>query len=330
MTDYKAIFGKKIKFQTSDLTMSTTTEGELFYSDTSSEFKVGVTLEAWASGENMGTARSGFNGQAYGTIDSSLASGGSAATKVVTTEEYDGTDWTSGGNMNTARNQMAGFGLQTAAVAVGGQLPSTNQTQATEEYNGSSWTSVTNTPHHRFTAAGAGVLTAGVVFGGQTAPGGDPGQSTNTNVTLEYDGTNWTSGGNLGTVSQRRGGAGTQTAALAISGDVPTANVEEYNGSSWTEGPNVNTARGNAGASGITTSALFFGGYPNIAHSETYDGSSWTEGPNLGTARYGMVGAGASNTSALAAGGGAGAPSSVTNATEEFQGIVTLKTVTDS
>ena len=44
MTDYKAIFGKKIKFQTSDLTMSTATEGELFYSDSANEFKVGVNI----------------------------------------------------------------------------------------------------------------------------------------------------------------------------------------------------------------------------------------------------------------------------------------------
>jgi len=58
MTDYKTIFGKKIKFQTTDLTMSTATEGELFYSDTDSEFKVGATIGAWASGGNMNNADS--------------------------------------------------------------------------------------------------------------------------------------------------------------------------------------------------------------------------------------------------------------------------------
>tara|TARA_R100001082_G_scaffold60704_2_gene33756 strand:+ start:224 stop:1213 length:990 start_codon:yes stop_codon:yes gene_type:complete len=328
MANYKDLHGFQIKHLSSN--PPAPLEGEIWYNTTTQTLKVAPAISAWASGNNMNTARSGFNGQAYGTKDSSLASGGSATTKVTTTEEYDGTDWTASNNMNTARNQMAGFGIQTAAVAAGGQLQPTNQTQATEEYNGTSWTSVTNTPQHAYTAAGAGILTAGVIFGGQTAPGGDPGQATNTNVTLEYDGTNWTSGGNINTVSQRRGGAGTQTAALAISGDVPTANVEQYDGSSWTEGPNVNTARGNSGASGTTTSALFFGGYPNIAHSETYDGSSWTEGPNLGTARYGCVGAGNSNTSALAAGGGAGAPSSVTAATEEFSQSATVRTVDTS
>ena len=47
MTDYKAIFGKKIKFQTTDLTMSTATEGELFYSDSGKEFKVGINAVSY-------------------------------------------------------------------------------------------------------------------------------------------------------------------------------------------------------------------------------------------------------------------------------------------
>ena len=54
-------------------------------------------------------------------------------------------------------------------------------------------------------------MTAGVICGGVT----------NSNQTFEYDGTNWTAGGNLGTGMDRTdvAGTGTQTAGLVASGD---------------------------------------------------------------------------------------------------------------
>ena len=74
MTDYKTVFGKKIKFQTSDLTMSTATEGELFYSSSGTDFKVGVNIEAWASGGNLPTATKNIRG--CGLQTAALAFGG--------------------------------------------------------------------------------------------------------------------------------------------------------------------------------------------------------------------------------------------------------------
>ena len=52
MTDYKAIFGKKIKFLTTDLS-NAEAEGEIFYSDSAEEFKVAVASAAWSSGSSM-------------------------------------------------------------------------------------------------------------------------------------------------------------------------------------------------------------------------------------------------------------------------------------
>ena len=46
MTDYKAIFGKKIKFLTSDLD-NAEGEGEVFYNNTDDEFKVATRTFAW-------------------------------------------------------------------------------------------------------------------------------------------------------------------------------------------------------------------------------------------------------------------------------------------
>ena len=91
MTDYKAIFGKKIKFLTSDLD-NAEGEGEIFYSDTDSEFKVGVSSGAWHSGASMTTARYGNSGS--GTQTAALSSGGNVGpsdTRTTATEEYNGT-----------------------------------------------------------------------------------------------------------------------------------------------------------------------------------------------------------------------------------------------
>ena len=179
MTDFKTISGKKIKFLTSDLTMSSATEGELFYSDTSKEFKVGVTVEAWTAGGNLTAARKGLAGA--GTLTAGLAFGGTGDTDA--TEEYNGSSWTAGGNLNTARLQVAGAGTQTAGLAIGGNAPPV--TNSSEEYNGTAWTAGGNLTTARGYLAGAGTLTAGLVFGGDEAPG-------NSGKTEEYDGSSWT------------------------------------------------------------------------------------------------------------------------------------------
>ena len=100
----------------------------------------------------------------------------------------------------------------------------------------------------------------------------------------------WASGGSMNTGRGYLGAAGTQTAALAISG-APTppftyvANVENYNGSSWTEIADVNGARHEASGFGTTTAAIYAAGYgPNSLtptertdKTESWNGSSWTE-----------------------------------------------------
>ena len=133
MTDYKAIFGKKIKFLTTDLTMSTATEGELFYSDTDSEFKVGVKVAAWAAGEAMSTAREGTMG--FGIQTAAAAAGGAAAPGVTgATEEWDDTSWTTlSATLGNARQGYCSSGTTTAAVLASNNP--TPLTQKTEEFS---------------------------------------------------------------------------------------------------------------------------------------------------------------------------------------------------
>jgi len=55
-----------------------------------------------------------------------------------------------------------------------------------------------------------GIQTAALTAGGQ--PGGPP--TADINTTEEYDGTSWTSGGNINTARSKLGSSGTQTAGL--------------------------------------------------------------------------------------------------------------------
>ena len=81
-----------------------------------------------------------------------------------------------------------------------------------------------NTVRTRSGGTQAGTLTAGLVFGTPNSPKGQ---------TEEYNGTSWSSGGNLATARSYLAGAGIQSAGLCMGGNTGGAvsNVtEEYNG----------------------------------------------------------------------------------------------------
>jgi len=84
----------------------------------------------------------------------------------------------------------------------------------------------------------------------------------------------WAAGGSLNSNRSYVGGAGTQTAGLAIGGNPATAITESYNGSSWTEVGDLNTARNQSASVGVdNTSALCFGGFSTAATAATEE---WT------------------------------------------------------
>jgi hypothetical protein len=316
---------------------SPSTAGQLFYNSTSGTLKgISLGVAAWSSGGNLSTARASAGNA--GTTTAALAFGGNLQPGTTSsTEEYNGSSWTAGGSMGTARYGANGFGTQTSAVGAGGSpYPGT---AIVEEYNGSSWTAVTSLPSVRQNAMAFGIESNGVVAGGNVG-------STKLSSTLEYDGTNWTSGGTLGTARyQGRGTGASQTAGLAIggstapgpSGDAGGPLTEEYDGSTWTTGGNLNTGRRTAATSGIQTSALAAGGR-NAAgtaynNTELYDGTTWTVAPTMATARSAVVGSLSmpSNSSSLCYGGQTGSYPSITNATEEFTSAqYVAKTLTTS
>jgi hypothetical protein len=137
----------------------------------------------------------------------------------------------------------------------------------------------------------------------------------------------WSSGGNLNTARTTPGGAGSQTAALAIGGmhppGTPLTAVEQYDGSAWTElSANLNTGKREAGSTGTTTSALSFGGNnppPGATETESYNGTAWTEVADLNTGRWAGASLGADNTAAVYA-GGQNAPDPTQNTSETWNG----------
>jgi hypothetical protein len=133
----------------------------------------------------------------------------------------------------------------------------------------------------------------------------------------------WASGVSMNTGRAELGGAGIQTASIAMGGKTPGVDynsiVEIYDGSSWTETGDLNTARkmGGGNGAGTTTAALAFGGRKtpadtNTGETESWNGSAWTEVNDLNTARGQLGGSGATYTAAIAAGGGTPSATAVT------------------
>tara|TARA_R100000008_G_scaffold3242_1_gene2319 strand:- start:972 stop:1988 length:1017 start_codon:yes stop_codon:yes gene_type:complete len=308
MANYKDLHGFQIKHRSSD--PPAPLEGEIWYNTTTQKLKVAPELGAWASGTAVNVGRRSASGVYVGTTTSALFCGGlpnATPTKSDLTEEWDGSSWTESGDLNTGRDSMMVWGVQTAAVSAGGQLPPTAETKATEEYNGSSWSNGEDLPIYRAYGGGTGTLTAGLVCGGATSPDGSPGSSGATNVTNEYDGTDWTTGGTVNTSRYRPGVVGTQTAGLKFMGGNPgyTGPTETYDGSSWTTNPaSVNAGRADLGAVGTQTSALGFGGYkaPSSTHTaevEEWDGSTWSVQSTLSAARASHGSAGVNSSGAF-------------------------------
>ena len=218
--------------------------------------------------------------------------------------------WASGGAVGTGRTTSSA-GTQTANVIMGGQAPP--NTSNVEEYNGSSWSEVNNMPYTAGNLGGTGTQTAALVFGGYY----------NIRTTAEYDGTNWTNTGQLGTGREiMTGGAGIQTAALAIGGYVrePGAvnKVESYNGTSWSDGPNLNVALYGRNGIGIDSAALASGGQTSSQSNavEEYNGSAWS---NVNTRPYAAGSAMGSGTQTAALNYG-GNPSSLLTTTASYDG----------
>jgi len=302
MSDYESIRGTRVKYLTSDPTLNSSTEGQVWYNSTSGTNKALVQIKAWSSGGNLSTARyhSGPATSAPSTAGMVAAgfSNSSPETATNVTEEYNGFSWSSGGNVNTARANLGGAGIQTAALIFGGYSGAPNVGyNLTEEYDGSAWTSGGTLPVNTSLPIGAGTQTAGLSIGGL-----EIGVAALTTTNL-YNGTAWTSTGhNINDDGYGGAGVGTSTAALIMGGDGRVSSVESYDGSSWTAVTNLVSANGRNAGAGTNTFANCFGGSTNPTANQTWDGNTWVSVTGLSTGRARLMGFGTA-TQSVAAGG---------------------------
>jgi len=208
------------------------------------------------------------------------------------------------------------MGSQTAALSTGGKASPTAYSAKTEEYNGSSWSEVEDLPAAISYFVSMGTQTAGLIAAG--AP-------VRRNQSYEYDGTNWSSGGNLNTGRKQGGGWGIQTAALHTGGEKPTvcADTETYDGSSWTEVGDMNTVRANNRGFGVLTDGVIVGGGPEAANTaEEWNGSAWTATNGLNSERQQMAmsGIGVASTAGLIVGGYDNTTTAASAQVEEYNG----------
>lgn len=292
MTNYSDIRGYRVKYLSSDPTLNTSTEGQVWYNSTSGTLKALVKLAAWSSNAPMITGR--FNAGTFGNSDAVVIASGapSVPSPVVTVEEYNGSGWSSASSVTNKRTNIgSNVGLQTSGLIFGGidgSVPS--YSNSTEEYDGSTWTAGGSYPSSSRSQGGAGTQTAGLGFGGF-----NPSYRNDTN---EYNGSTWTASNNLTVASQfSPSSTGLQTAAIyAGSNESPGNNgtAAIYDGTSWTAVSSLNNSSLFMGMSGTQTSALVFAENGNT-RSEKWDGTTWSA--NAATANTAYRSAGSGNNS---------------------------------
>jgi len=208
--------------------------------------------------------------------------------------------WASGGAFPSAQVQLgAGAGTQTAALSVAGYSPPssspfTGAFAGVFKYDGTSWSSHPNNyPTTVYGIWGSGTQTAGLFTGG-AAPG-------NIATTNKFDGTSFTSTGDLNTARRYLASSGTQTASIAAGGYTTTqvAINESFNGSSWTEVNDMNNPRQQHSQTGSSTASLAIGKSPASNIVESWDGTSWTAVSALNNGRQ-ATGAGGTQTYGIA------------------------------
>jgi hypothetical protein len=223
-----------------------------------------------AGGTTSGLGQSSGGG---GTQTAAWISGREPAGPIVATEEYDGSTWTAGGNLNTSSAGSGGCGIQTAASFA-------RRSQDHEQYDGTSWTASTDSPTNRGGTSQAGTQTANIMFGGE-----DPG-GTYLNLTTEWNGSSWTTGGNMIYIGGGfAAGVGPSIDAMQVQGYSPQtspnrmATVSVYDGTAWSNRPSLSTGRGAGGASTASASsgsAITFTGTTGtpVANTEEFNGET--------------------------------------------------------
>ena len=325
MATYEEIYGKRVDVLSSDPSLTSANEGQVWYNSTTGTLKTVVAVAAWSSGTILPGNRTYIGGA--GSQTAALGFGGAEnppGTAQSGTFEFNGSGWANGGDLPAASDLSGGMGTQTAALKTFGRSGGPVTAEAFE-YDGSTWTAGGDGGTARWGVGSAGTQTAGLAFGGFTTP-----PHTWYDNTEEYDGSSWSEVADLSTARSQVGFLGDgQTSALCVGGETPPSfgavnTVEGWNGSVWASETNYpGVSQGGVGT-GSESDGYFFTPSPNSTNSFSYDGSAWTAGASLGSGRSNGSRAG-TTTAALAFGGNNGSGG---NFVEEYN--FSVNTVTAS
>ena len=228
------------------------------------------------SSATLSTARS-RNGIGIGTSRIASMTGGgtnTSATKLVSTEEYNGSTITAGGNMATARMAPSGTGTLTAGLVLGGTTAS-GEVLTTEEYDGSSFSSGGTANVVGGEQAGmCGTQTSAIAAGGYVG-------SYATQIET-YNGSSWSdTGADLDDGKGYLGAAGTSSDCIFFGGTgsgggANRQRTEGWDGSSLTTLNSMSNGRNVFQSAGTRNDVVLTGGsrYSNN-DGEVWNGTSW-------------------------------------------------------
>ena len=215
----------------------------------------------WTEKGDLNTARGYISG--FGTSTAAVAAGGYTAPNNPQSlvEEFNGSAWSEETNLPASRKSAGNCGTLTAGLIMGGstaQPYAANVVNTAFEYNGTSWTATPgNLPEAKGQGMSGGTQTAAYYAAGRIPP------NTYTQKTAEYNGSSFSEGGDVVTISETtaqgaQGATGTQTAGLATGGQPAKTNT--YDGTTWATTANFNTGRNKGMGGGTATAALIAGG----------------------------------------------------------------------
>jgi len=242
---------------------------------------------AWTEAPNMNTNKN--QNQLTGNATAAITAGGGNPSAIANVESWNGSAWTETSyDLNTAKKYVWMNGTTTAAL-IGGFTPSS---ETTESLDGTTWTEVSETSISHRSGSSSGARDDCIVYGTDNGPG-------YSGKTEQWNGSSWTEVSDLSTGRAYLGGTGStpdSQTATAFGGSAPsqTTATEE-----WAFPPVTQDKlkEGMIFLSGGTT----LKGFGKAAGIPT---ASWSSGADMNTARAqpGM-GAGNTNTDALAMGG---------------------------
>ena len=110
MATYEEIYGKRVEVLSSDPTLTSANEGQVWYNSTTGTLKAVVSFGAYASGGNMnaGVSTMGGGGSSSSQAISGKGNPASPPSDSNAAESYDGIGWANLPTLNVAMRNCAG------------------------------------------------------------------------------------------------------------------------------------------------------------------------------------------------------------------------------